>query len=190
MPPKKRWKRRSISSNDFTSEPNFKRLPSEEQLFEFALKQLARRPHTARELKVQLLKRSESGTLVDAIIQRLTHLGYLNDRSFTEFFAQSGCESKLYGRLRIERELLARGVAPELIREVLDEQAPASKEADQLSHALERKLAAMSLPLDAKKLSRLYNHLVRQGFTDDAIQAAMERRFGDRLYYTAARKSI
>jgi len=187
MPPKKRWKRQSINSNGSTNEPNSLRLPSQEALLEFAVKRLARRPHTIAELKAQLLNRSEDGTIVDTIIQRLIHLGYLNDRKFAEFFAQSSVESKLHGRLRIERELVTHGVDTELVRQVLEEQFPRSKEADQLSRALERKLATLSPPLDAKKLSRLYNHLVRQGFAEDAVEIAMEKRFGDHHYFTADR---
>ncbi len=189
MLPKKRWKRRSISSNDSISEPNSKRPSSEEQLLDFALERLARRPHTIAELKAQLLNRSEDGTLVDTIIQRLIHLGYLNDRKFAEFFAQSSFESKLHGRLRIERELIARGVGREMVRGVLEEQFPHSEEPDQLSRALERKLATLSPPLDEKKLSRLYNHLVRQGFTEDAVETVMGKRFGEHRYFTADRKS-
>jgi regulatory protein len=177
MPPKKRWKKRSTNSNGSTSEPE--PVFSEEELLTFALTELARRPHAIVELKRQLLKYSENETLIDSIIQRLTRCGYLDDRKVAESFVQCGFEQKLHGRSRIEQELTARGVDAKLAEEVLEEQFPRSEEAGQLFRALEKKLKTLTLPLDAKKLSRLYNYLVRQGFSEDSVRQELGRRFGD-----------
>jgi SOS response regulatory protein OraA/RecX len=40
-------------------------------------------------------------------------------------------------------------------------------------------MKTLTLPPDAKTLSRLYNYLVRQGFTEETIRQELERRFGD-----------
>jgi regulatory protein len=184
MPPKKRWKRRSTNSNGFTSKPEPNRLDSlisEEELLTFALNELTRRPHAVAELRRKLLRHSENETLLDSIIQRLARCGYLNDRRVAESLVQSGFEQKLQGRSRIEQELASRGVAPKLAREVLETQFPRSEETAQLSRALEKKMKTLTPPPDAKKLSRLYNYLARQGFSEDAIRQELERRFGDIL---------
>jgi regulatory protein len=181
MPLKKKWKRRSANSNDFTNKTEPSRPSSEAELLEFALKALTRHPHTIAELKALLLKRSPDEPLVRDIIRKLTDCGYLDDRKLAQSSVQFAVERKLQGRLRIEKELTERGVAPKLIGTVLEEQFPISQESRQLSLALERKLAALAPPLDAKKLSRLYNHLVRQGFSEEAIRLEMARRFRDGL---------
>jgi len=185
MPRKKKWKRRSDNSNDFTSKTQPARSGAEAELLEFALKALTRHPHTIAELKTLLFKHSPDDPLVDDIIQKLTDYGYLDDRKLIESSVRTALESKLHGRLRIEKELADRGVASELIRTVLEEQFPLTLESRQLSLALDRKLAALARPLDAKKLSRLYNHLVRQGFSDDAIRLEMAKRFRDHLDFLA-----
>jgi hypothetical protein len=41
---------------------------------------------------------------------------------------------------------------------------------------LERKLRSLHPPMDAKKLSRLYNHLLRRGFPSEAIRLELRRR--------------
>src|SRR5262249_61476675 len=110
MPPKKKWKKRSISSNGFISELEDRTLLSEEELLELALRKLTLRPHAIVELKRQLLQHSENEMLVDSIIQRLTGYGYLDDRKLAKAFVQAGFEQKLHGRSRIEEELIARGV--------------------------------------------------------------------------------
>jgi len=185
MLPKKKWKRRSTNSSGFTNKTELGRSASGAELLEFALKALTRHPHTVAELKTLLFKRSPDEPLVHDIIQKLTDCGYLDDRKVTEASVRSAVERKLQGRLRIEKELADRGVAPELIGTVLEEQFPLTLESRQLSLALDRKLAALARPLDAKKLSRLYNHLVRQGFSDDAIRLEMARRFRDHLDFLA-----
>lgn len=181
MPPKNRWKKRSTNSNGSTSEPEARPPFSEEELLTFALNELTRRPYAVAELKRRLLKHSGNETLIDSIIERLTRCGYLDDRKVAESFVQSGFEQKLHGRSRIEQELTARGVDPKLAGEVLEEQFPRSEEAGQLSRALAKKLKTLTLPLDAKKLSRLYNYLVRQGFSEDSVRQELGRHFGDEL---------
>jgi len=177
MPPKKRWKR--TNSKGSTSEPEARPLFPEEELLQLALDALAYRPHSIVELKKKLLECSENETLVNSIVQRLARCGYLDDRRVAESFVQSGLEQKLHGRFRIEQELTARGVDPALIQKVLEEQFPSSEDAGQLCRALEKKLKTLTLPLDTKRLSRLYNYLVRQGFPEESVREELERRFGD-----------
>src|SRR5262249_41447366 len=152
MPPKKKWKKRSISSNGFISELEDRTLLSERELLELALRKLTLRPHAIVELKRQLLQYSEDETLIDSIIQQLIQCGYLDDRKLAEAFVQSGLEQRLHGRSRIEEELAARGVDPNLVRNTLQEHFPTSEEPGQLSRALEKKLKTMTPPLDAKRL--------------------------------------
>jgi regulatory protein len=179
MPPKKKWKKRLTSSNGFTSELEDRTLLSEKELLELALRKLTLRPHAIVELKRQLLQHSENEMLIDSIIQRLTRCGYLDDRKLAEAFVQAGFEQKLHARSRIEEELTARGVDPNLVRKALQEHFPSSEEPGQLSRAMEKKLKTLTLPLDTKSLSRLYNYLVRQGFSEESIHQELERRFGD-----------
>ncbi|MCI0625377.1 MAG: RecX family transcriptional regulator [Acidobacteria bacterium] len=110
------------------------------------------------------------------MIERLKAAGYLDDRKFAESFIQSRLHHKTQGRSRIERELRARGLHPTLIREELEKAYPADAEQEPLRYALERKLKTLPPPMDAKKLSRLYNHLLRHGFPGEAIRQELRRR--------------
>jgi hypothetical protein len=65
---------------------------------------------------------------------------------------------------------------PKLVREELEKAYPAEAEREPLQHALERKLRSLLPPMDAKKLSRLYNHLLRRGFPSEAIRLELRRR--------------
>ena len=171
---KRKWKRPSAtSSSELTSkaEP-----PSSQQLYVRALKALTRRPFPIRELEQKLLQSCPDAETVNQVIERLRAAGYLADRKFCESFIQSRLQRKAQGRARIERELRARGLNPTLVSEELEKAYPVENERGPLQHALERKLRSLAPPMDAKKLSRLYNHLLRRGFPSGAIRLELRRR--------------
>jgi regulatory protein len=175
MQPKRKWKKPSAAAN--SSEPTSKaEPPSSQQLYVSALKALTRRPFPIRELEQKLLQLCPDADAVNRVIERLRAAGYLDDRKFCETFIQSRLQRKGHGRARIERELRLRGLNPKLVREELEKAYPAEAEREPLQHALERKLRSLLPPMDAKKLSKLYNHLLRRGFPGEAIRLELRRR--------------
>ncbi|PYV83295.1 MAG: hypothetical protein DMG05_26410 [Acidobacteria bacterium] len=181
MRPKKRWKEPSTNSKDSTSEPKSNRGFTDQELFAFALKKLDLRPYPTSELRKKLLNASGDKALVDTIIQRLTACGYIDDRRYVELYVQSNRSRKHHSRFRIERELRAKGLDPALIDHVLEEVYPPADDSAQLVSALGKKLKTLSLPMDAKKLGRLYNYLVRRGFQEEAIHRELTRRFKNQI---------
>ena len=101
-----------------------------------ALRLLTRRDYTTAELRNKLLGAEHGSTEIDEAIDQLSHEGLLNDRRVAETYARTACRVKGRGRLRIQRELEARGVDRELARDV----ASAVSESDEAA-ALERVLS-------------------------------------------------
>ncbi len=181
MQPKRKWKDPSAaSSSGLTSKADSP--PSLDQLYASALKALTRRPFTVRELERKLLQSCTDASAVNQIVTRLKAAGYLDDRRYCESFIQSRLQRKAQGRARIEQELRARGLNPKLVREELEKAYPAEAELEPLQQALERKLRSLTPPMDAKKLSRLYNHLLRRGFPGEAVRLALRRRLKMEMY--------
>ena len=174
MPPKKKWKEPSLQSSSEATD-NTQQL-SPEELYAKALKVLARRAFPTRELEQKLQHACSDSPTVERVIERLKSSGYLDDRKFAEAFIQSRLRHKAQGRARIERDLRSRGLNPRLIREELEKAYPAEAEAEPLQNALERRLRSLVPPMDAKKVSRLYNHLLRRGFSGEAIRQELRRR--------------
>ena len=175
MRPKRKWKRPSASSSGST-DPEATSPPSEEELYNLALKALTFRPHSSRELEDKLLQCCGDSTRISHVIERLKTASYLDDRKYVELFIQSRRDRKAQGRFRISRELQAKGLDPSLVQKVLNETYPAEQERAPLRLALEKKLQTLSAPMDAKKLARLYNHLLRRGFPGGAIRQELRRR--------------
>lgn len=176
MPPKRRWRDPSTSSKDSTSDfpPS---QDSEKNLYVFALKLLAHRPLSVHEIKTKLSEHSTSPSTISEVIEKLESNGYLNDRKYIESFLYSRAR-KAEGYSRIARELRTRGLQADLIQEVLTELYPVEQEQRALIQAFEKKARTILPPMDEKKTSRLYNHLLRKGFRDEDIWRAIRARFG------------
>ena len=95
--------------------------PSEEQLYQIALRALGRRAHSVFELRGVLQRRTPDSAAVRRIIHRLRERHLVDDLRFATTFASYRARVKRFGRYRIVRELRARGVADELIERALDQ---------------------------------------------------------------------
>jgi regulatory protein len=174
MQPKKKWKEPSAAhSSELTPEAT---PPPAEQLYESALKALARRPLPARELERKLCKSCNDMAAVSQVVERLKAAGYLDDRKFAEDFIQSSIRRKTQGKAHLQQELLSRGLDSAIVCEELEKAYPTEVEQTLLQRAIERKLRSLPPPMDAKKLSRLYNHLLRRGFPSDVIRLELRQR--------------
>jgi len=88
--------------------------------------------------------------------------------------AQAGVTLKGRGRLRIARELAARGLDAGVISAALGDVLADTDERRLVMRAIEKKLRGRR-PTDRGELARLYQYLMRQGFTQAAVTAAIDR---------------
>lgn len=178
MPQEKRWRKPWSHSKGSIIEPDTKD-NNRQALYNRALRLLARRSLPTIELRKKLLDLSGNESLVLSIIQDLDSCGYLDDRKFIETFVHSRRERRHFGRARVEMELRQKGLNPGLVAEVLEQVYPQGEDNVELEKALTKKLKALSAPIDAKKAARLYNYLLRQGFSADVVYREIRRRFGE-----------
>jgi regulatory protein len=131
-----------------------------------ALRMLSRRDYTAFELREKLLAKEHSPEDISAALESLAADRLLDDRRVAATFVRVASSLKGRGRLRIARELEARGVAKATIREVL-EGLPAEDE----QASIRRFLARKRLParLSPPEHRRLFAQLIRRGFSADVI---------------------
>jgi regulatory protein len=74
---------------------------------------LARREHTRVELRRKLAARAQDGEDVEALLDELTHKGWLSDARFAEQAARA--KSRRFGPLKLAHYLKSRGVGEEAI---------------------------------------------------------------------------
>jgi regulatory protein len=84
-----------------------------------AVRMLARREHSALELKHKLAQRGVDETEIDRTISRLRQEGLQSDERFAESYVHSR-SGKGYGPLRIAAELRERGIDEDISERFLD----------------------------------------------------------------------
>jgi regulatory protein len=134
-----------------------------------ALHLLSRRALTAAECRDRLLARQHSTDTVDAAMAHLLDTGALDDRKLALAHARTAVEIKGRGRLRVVRELQARGVDKEIAAEAVAEVFGEKDERSLVARALQKKLRGRPRPANAAEYARLYQYLMRQGFTPAVV---------------------
>ena len=127
-----------------------------------ALKLLARREHSALELKRKLLRNGDDAT-VRGVVEGLAQRGLLSDERFAESFVRSRIE-RGQGPAKIRAELLARGVTDALIEGALSQAAEFWFE--RARAALAKRFGAAP-PADAEERGRRTRFLSMRGYQAD-----------------------
>ena len=99
------------------------------------------------------------------VLERLVSRGYLDDRRFAEFWVENRFVKKGVSRKRLRMELAKKGVAKEIIDEVLD----VRDDEEELRKMIARKWAKYD---DKQKLMA---YLCRQGFSYDLVKELVEK---------------
>jgi regulatory protein len=134
-----------------------------------ALKLLARREHSARELKRKLAARDITADDAAAAVAHATSEGWQSDARYAEMLVRTRAANG-YGPVRIEAELEVAGVAAEHIAAALDAAGVDWRELAREQHA--KKFGAP--PRSSAERARQYRYLQGRGFDASQIGAALK----------------
>jgi regulatory protein len=123
-----------------------------------------------------LVKKGEAAGVADAVIDRLTAGGFLDDDAFARQFARAKSTSGTSKR-RIEQELTKKGIDRQVATAAVVETFAEEHidEAAAIDRAAEKKLRTLGKVDDLTRRRRLYGYLARRGFDPDAISGVMTR---------------
>lgn len=168
------------------SEAELHQLETESQfgkLYGRALEYTLLRPHSAREIKDYLWRKtrttkykSKTGELkersgisqeiADRVFNRLKEKGYIDDEKFTRFWVENRHQTKGASRRKLISELRGKGIEQRIIEKYLEETS--RNDEDELKKVIAKK--RRQYPDDQKFMQ----YLARQGFGYDAIKSALE----------------
>lgn len=159
-----------------------RQIATETQLYTAAVGALARRAHSAFEMRRYLERRAADGGLVPKVLARLKTEGLIDDARYAALFARARLANRRQGPLRIARELRARGVPGRHVEAALEAASSIENE-----RALRRRIEVWlrrhgvdrPLSLDRKGVASLYRSLLAAGFPGDQIRAEIGRIGGD-----------
>jgi regulatory protein len=141
-----------------------------------ALRLLGRRDLTRAELTQRLIDRGYAKADVEAAVDRLVAGGSVDDKRTALAHVRTASRVKGRGRLRIQRELAARGLARDVVAEALQELQPDDDAAGIRRFLLKRRVPARLSPRERQKL---FQQLLRRGFPSDAIARVLNFRDTD-----------
>jgi regulatory protein len=136
---------------------------------------LATRPRSVGETTRRLRHLGYPHALVDDVVTRLVEVGYLDDEVFARTWVESRDRARPRGESALRRELMQKGVARQVVDEVLGERLDAAQDGDpNLAAAaalLERKRAALQRePDERKRRQKAYALLARNGFDPETCR--------------------
>ncbi len=144
-------------------------------LLEYAVKSLASRMKSVRDLRRLMAQRAEPGDegarAMDAVVAKLKELGYLSDERFAADYTRLRQENEKFGRRRVQQGLMQKGVASATVNEAVGK---AYEEVDETALArayAERK--RMRKPENEKETARALRRLMAAGFSSKAIWAVL-----------------
>lgn len=135
-----------------------------------AVKLLARRPHSAAEIRRYLESKQVPSTTSDEVISRLERLGYIDDQAFAEFWVESRERLRPRGPQALRYELRQKGIANDLIEAVLGE----FDAHDSAYRAAQQKVRRLRGQTPDQFRSRLGAYLVQRGFGYDIVREVAE----------------
>ena len=145
-----------------------------------ALHLLARRELSVAECRSRLADKDHSGDDIDAAIAHLIETRALDDDRVARAYARTALSVKGRGRLRVQRELQEKGIDRDIAAAALGEVFGDTDERAMVARAIQKRLRGRTVLKDRAESARLYQHLMRQGFTPAAVLAALRKLGGRR----------
>jgi regulatory protein len=138
--------------------------------FERALKSIGVRERTRAEVVAFLQRRGYEPDVIDDVVRALQEEGLVDDAGYARRFAEDRRLLDSWGSERIARDLIRRGIEPELV-----EQALAGQDRDdELAVAVELLDRRFPLPLDGdRERDRAWRMLVRRGYEPEVAYDAV-----------------
>jgi regulatory protein len=140
-----------------------------------ALKLLARRELSVQGVRDRLEDREYANEEISSAIDHLLQTGALDDGRVARAYATTAAKVKGRGRLRVVRELQAMGIDRETAAEAVGEVFGDLDERSLVAKAIQKKLRGRTKVKDTPERARLYQYLVRQGFSPALIADALRK---------------
>lgn len=140
-----------------------------------AFNYLAHKPRTEEEVRRKLRRQDLGRRVIDEVIERLYELDYLNDEQYAADYAHNRFSNKGYGPIRIERELIERGVDRHLAEQTVAEFFEEESELQAARAQARKRWPRVAGEQDIRKQKRkLFGYLQRRGFTPGVIYRVVD----------------
>ena len=142
-----------------------------ERALKLAYRAVSQRERTVAELRTFLERKRLDPDVIDEAVEELSEAGLLDDARYARRFAEDKRELEQWGGERIARDLQRRGIAPELIENVVSGRT----RKDELATAVLLLEQRMPPPRDDRERDRAWRLLIRRGYEAEIAYEAVRR---------------
>ena len=147
---------------------------SRERTMNRAVKLLAAKPRSVRELRERLLEKLWTDeSIVDAVIEKLKEYKYLDDEQFAHDLAISKLRQKPQGKRRLQQTMSQKKLDKDVVETAIAEAFEKLPEDELIDQAIAKRLKLKGTPETREETKKFYDHLMRQGFDFDLIREKM-----------------
>lgn len=147
---------------------------SRERTMNRAVKLLAAKPRSVRELRERLLEKSwTNDTIVDAVIEKLKEYKYLDDEQYARDLALSKLRQRPQGKRRLQQTMSQKKLDKETAAAAIESAFEKLPEDKLITLAIQKRLRLKGAPKTREDTKKFYDHLLRQGFDYDLIRQKM-----------------
>jgi regulatory protein len=149
--------------------------PAEEKLFQAALRYLAIRPRSIKEMTDYLTRKSADPAWIPRIIDRLKQYRYLDDEVFARIFIENRKRNHPKSRFALTHELKQKGISARII----ESQLASYDDIQMACKALSARIRHWRHLDPEVRQKKAFNYLRYRGFGYEAIQSAWEKVWTD-----------
>jgi regulatory protein len=134
-----------------------------------AVRFLQIRDHSERELRLKLRKKGLEAEVIDATIERVRGLGYLDEERYARSLAQAFIGRRQVGPRRVLARLRAAGVASGTAQSAVRQALAQSDELSTIRALVAKRFPTVFEGRDAKQKARALRFLLGRGFSPEAV---------------------
>ena len=147
---------------------------SRERTMSRAVKLLAAKPRSVRELRDRLLEKLwTNDEIVDAVVEKLKEYKYLDDEQYARDLAVSKLRQKPQGKRRLQQTMSQKKLDKETVDAAITQAFEKLPEDELIDVAIAKRLRLKGKPETREDVKKFYDHLLRQGFGFDLIREKM-----------------
>lgn len=157
---------------------------AEAQAKNIAINFLSYRPRSRKEIETHLVKKGFDEIIVEQAAEKLQSLGMINDLAFARMFVRDRLQRNKIGTTLLRQQLIQKGIARTMIDTVCaeiitpEQQQQAAREAAAKYQQRSQRRNKKRSPIEAQRQKkRLFDFLIRRGFSIDLARQTVETHF-------------
>ncbi len=170
--------RLNLKENQFLSRQQVAEILKENELdkwYDRSLRFLSYRPRSKKEILSYLKKNEVGEALTKLIIDKLTKNKLIDDREFAQWLVSQRQGRQARGKKALEWELQQKGIAQEMIEDVLGRQVNEKSEFANALKIAEIKLGKLKRENLQKRKEKLAGFLLRRGFNWEVVNQVLHQ---------------